>query len=55
MAGEETYHQLAAFAQTWGLLLFVFGFLLIAIYAFWPSKKRQKEFEDAANIPLKED
>lgn len=55
MEGNETYHQLAGIAQTWGLLIFVVAFLLIAAYAFWPSKKRKKEFEDAANIPLKED
>lgn len=52
---SETYLGLAAFAQTWGLVLFVIGFLLVVAYAFWPSKKRKKEFDDAANIPLKED
>ncbi|MFG1300929.1 CcoQ/FixQ family Cbb3-type cytochrome c oxidase assembly chaperone [Xanthobacter sp. V3C-3] len=52
---HETYLGLAAFAQTWGLVLFVLGFLLVVAYAFWPSKERKKAFDDAANIPLKED
>ncbi|MFG1479688.1 cbb3-type cytochrome c oxidase subunit 3 [Xanthobacter sp. V4C-4] len=52
---SETYHWLAGIAQTWGLVLFVFAFLLVVAYAFWPGKKRKKEIEDAANIPLKED
>lgn len=52
---DATYNALAAFAQTWGLLLFVLGFLLVIAYAFWPGKKRKKEMDDAANIPLRED
>ncbi|MET3356260.1 cbb3-type cytochrome c oxidase subunit 3 [Xanthobacter autotrophicus] len=52
---HETYLWLATFAQTWGLVLFVLGFLLVIAYVFWPSKTRKKEFDDAANIPLKED
>ncbi|WP_454915337.1 cbb3-type cytochrome c oxidase subunit 3 [Xanthobacter sediminis] len=51
----ETYLWLASFAQTWGLVLFVIAFALVVAYAFWPGKKRKKEIEDAANIPLKED
>lgn len=52
---QDTYLGLAAFAQTWGLVIFVIAFLLVVAYAFWPSKKRKKDFDDAANIPLKED
>jgi len=52
---HETYQGLAVFAQTWGLVIFVVGFALVVAYAFWPSKKRKKEIDDAANIPLKED
>lgn len=55
MGGSETYNQLAGIAQTWGLVIFVVAFLLIVAYAFWPSKKRQKELDEAAKIPLKED
>lgn len=50
-----TYETVASFAQTWGLVLFVLAFALVVAYAFWPGKKRQKEIDDAAKIPLKED
>ncbi len=50
---HETYLSLAAFAQTWGLVLFVIAFLGIVAYAMWPSKK--KDFDEASKIPLKED
>ncbi len=52
---DATYSFFASLAQTWGLLLFIFAFALILAYVFWPTRKRKKEFEDAANIPLKED
>ncbi|MFG1345653.1 cbb3-type cytochrome c oxidase subunit 3 [Xanthobacter autotrophicus DSM 431] len=52
---HETYLWLASFAQTGGLLLFVLGFLLVVAYVFWPSKARKHDFDEAANIPLKED
>ena len=52
---HDTYLGLAAFAQTGGMILFVVAFLLVVAYAFWPSKKRKKDLDDAANIPLKED
>lgn len=51
----DTYVRLASFAQTGGLVLFVLGFLAVLAYAFWPSRRRRKAFEDAARIPLKED
>lgn len=52
---SDIYAALASFAQTWGLLLFFFGFLGVVAYAYWPSKKRKKDFEEASKIPLKED
>ena len=47
------YNVLANFAQTWGLLYFVAIFIGILIYVMWPKNK--KRFDDAANIPLRED
>ena len=47
------YNELANFAQTWGLLYFVAIFIGILIYVMWPKNK--KRFDDAANIPLRED
>jgi cytochrome c oxidase cbb3-type subunit 4 len=44
---------LAAFAQTWGLVYFVAVFLLVLAYALRPS--RQKQFDEAARMPLRED
>jgi len=48
-----TYESLVYFAKTWGLVYLVILFALVLIYALRPSA-RQK-FEDAAQIPLKED
>jgi cytochrome c oxidase cbb3-type subunit 4 len=48
-----TYKFLAEFAQTWGLVYFVAVFVLVLAYALWPS--RQRQFDEAARIPLKED
>ena len=50
---DPTYRALAEFAQTWGLAYFVVVFMLVLLYALWPSRKKQ--FEDAARIPLRED
>ena len=50
---DPTYKAVAEFAQTWGLLYFAGIFALVLIYALWPS--RQKQFDEAARIPLKED
>jgi cytochrome c oxidase cbb3-type subunit 4 len=49
----ESYSALAGFAQTWGLVYFVAIFLAIVVYAMWP--KNRARFDDAANIPLRED
>ena len=48
-----TYKLLAEFAQTWVLAYFVSVFLLVLVYALWPSRKQQ--FDEAARIPLRED
>ncbi|MGE0563977.1 MAG: cbb3-type cytochrome c oxidase subunit 3 [Pseudolabrys sp.] len=50
---DPTYKAVAEFAQTWGLAYFVGVFLIVVIYALWPSK--QKSFDEAARIPLRED
>ena len=47
------YHTLAHFAQTWGLAYFVAVFVIVLLYALWPSRKKQ--FEEAAQMPLRED
>jgi cytochrome c oxidase cbb3-type subunit IV len=47
------YQTLSEFAQTWGLLYFVVIFLVVLAYALWPS--RQRQFDEAARIPLRED
>lgn len=49
----DTYLMLANFAQTWGLVLFVLGFLCVIVYALSP--RRKKQFEEAARVPLQED
>jgi cytochrome c oxidase cbb3-type subunit 4 len=50
---DPTYRAVAEFAQTWGLVYFVVVFLLVLVYALWPSRK--KKFDEAARIPLRED
>jgi cytochrome c oxidase cbb3-type subunit 4 len=50
---NQTYRILAEFAQTWGLAYFVAVFLLVLAYALWPS--RQREFDEASRMPLRED
>jgi len=50
---SETYKMLAEFAQTYGLVYFVVVFLIVLAYALWPS--RQKQFDEAARMPLRED
>ena len=47
------YEQLAHFAQTWGAIYFTGLFLVVVVYALWPSKRKQ--FDDASHVPLRED
>jgi cytochrome c oxidase cbb3-type subunit 4 len=46
------YETLSHFAQTWGLLLFVFAFLLALAYALSPANRGK--FEKASRAPLEE-
>lgn len=50
---NDTYRFLAELAQSWGLAYFVALFLVVLIYALWPS--RQRYFDEAARMPLRED
>jgi cytochrome c oxidase cbb3-type subunit IV len=50
---DPTYQAFAEFAQTWGLAYSVVIFLLVLVYALWPSRKQQ--FDEAARVPLRED
>jgi cytochrome c oxidase cbb3-type subunit 4 len=53
MEGGMTYTSIAQFAQTWGLVYFFVIFVAVLVYALWP--KNQKNFDEASNIPLRED
>jgi cytochrome c oxidase cbb3-type subunit 4 len=48
-----TYETVSHFAQTWGLVYLVVLFAGVLFYALRPGSKQK--FEQAANIPLKED
>jgi cytochrome c oxidase cbb3-type subunit 4 len=48
-----TYAFFAHLAQTWGLVYFMAIFFAVLAYALWPS--RQKQFDEAARLPLQED
>ena len=50
---SPTYQFFAEFAQTWGLVYFLVLFITVLVYALWPS--RQKKFDEAARVPLRED
>jgi cytochrome c oxidase cbb3-type subunit 4 len=50
---SETYEALAHFAQTWGLIYFFAVFMIVVLYALWPSHRQR--FDDAARVPLRED
>ncbi len=50
---SPTYQFFAELAQTWGLIYFLVLFVAVLIYALWPS--RQKQFDEAARLPLRED
>jgi len=50
---SPTYEFFAEFAQTWGLVYFLVLFIAVLVYALWPS--RQKKFDEAARVPLRED
>ena len=50
---STTYEMLARFAQSAGTVYFLLLFLATLAYAFWPANK--KRFDDAAQMPLRED
>ncbi len=52
---DPTYQAVSEFAQRWGLIYFVALFVIVLIYALWPSRRQQKNFDEAARIPLRED
>jgi cytochrome c oxidase cbb3-type subunit 4 len=47
------YEDVLAFAQSWGSVYFTALFVIVVVYALWPSNK--KKFSDAAQIPLREE
>ena len=47
------HEVLSKLAQTFGLSLFVFAFVLVLIYAFLPANKAQ--FDRARRLPLEDD
>ena len=47
------YETVSAFAKTWGLVYLFALFIGVLIYAL--NQFSKKKFQDAANIPLKED
>ena len=50
---SPTYQFFAQLAQTWGLVYFFLVFLGVLAHALWPS--RQKQFDESARVPLRED
>ncbi len=50
---SPSYEFFAQIAQTWGLVYFFVLFIAVLVYALWPS--RQKKFDEAARVPLRED
>lgn len=47
------YQALRTFADSWGLLFMTLVFLIVLVRALRPSAR--KYYDDAANIPFKED
>ena len=50
---SPSYEFFAHIAQTWGLVYFSAMFIAVLAYALWPS--RQKQFDESARMPLRED
>jgi cytochrome c oxidase cbb3-type subunit IV len=50
---DATYLAMTKITQTWGLAYFLIIFTTATAYALWPS--RQKQFDEAARMPLRED
>lgn len=47
------YHVMSAFARSWGLVYLIVLFAIAIGWALWP--RNRKRFEEAAQIPFKED
>ena len=43
---SPTYQFFSEIAQTWGLVYFVILFIIVLIYALWPSRARQQQFDE---------
>jgi cytochrome c oxidase cbb3-type subunit IV len=52
---SSTYEFFAKIAQTWGLVYFFIMFLAVLGYALWPTRARQRQFDESARLPLRED
>ena len=50
---SPSYEFFAQIAQRWGLVYFFVLFIAVLAYALWPS--RQKQFDESARMPLRED
>jgi cytochrome c oxidase cbb3-type subunit IV len=50
---SPSYEFFAHIAQTWVLVYFFVLFIAVLAYALWPS--RQKQFDESARLPLRED
>jgi cytochrome c oxidase cbb3-type subunit IV len=50
---SPSYEFSAQIAQTWGLVYFFVLFIAVLAYALWPS--RQRQFDESARMPLRED
>lgn len=48
-----TYQDVLAFSQSWGAVYFSVLFVVVCIYAFWPTNKTK--FDRAARAPLNDD
>jgi len=48
-----SYHDVASFVRTWGMVYFVLLFVGVMVYALWP--RNRDKFERAARMPLEED
>ena len=48
-----TFDQVQEFVHSWGVVYFTVMFLIALAYAYWPKNK--KRFNDAAQIPLKDE
>lgn len=47
------YEEIRLFSVTFGLIYLIAMFIGVLVYALWP--RNREKFEDAAQIPLRED